>query len=122
MVMPTAPIEFRASIPAYPGSERRIVFPDGKSETILNVPAYNWHWQLCYNLAEPVDLPLGTTIECTAHFDNSANNPESPDPAKDVIWGQQSWDEMMVRFFNLKFDAKMSPKELTAQKGAIHTH
>ena len=102
--------------------EYRIVFPDGKSETILSVPAYNWHWQLWYDLAEPLDLPPGTKIECTAHFDNSANNPENPDPTKDVIWGQQSWDEMMVGFFNLKFDANMSPKELTAEKGAIHTH
>jgi hypothetical protein len=102
--------------------EYRIVFPDGKSETILSVPAYNWHWQLWYDLAEPMDLPPGTKIECTAHFDNSANNPENPDPTKDVIWGQQSWDEMMVGFFNLKFDANMSPTELTAEKGAIHTH
>ncbi|PYS08892.1 MAG: thiol-disulfide isomerase [Acidobacteria bacterium] len=102
--------------------EYRIIFPDGKSKTILNVPVYNWHWQLWYNLAEPMDLPQGAKIECTAHFDNSPDNPENPDPTKAVIWGQQSWDEMMVGFFNLKFDANMSPKELTAQEGAIHTH
>ena len=99
-----------------------VVFPDGKSETILSVPGYNWHWQLWYNLAEPMDLPRGTKIECTAHFDNSPNNPENPDPTKAVIWGQQSWDEMMVGFFNLKFDANMSPKELRAPEGAVHTH
>src|SRR5215831_17355688 len=58
--------------------EYRIVFPDGKGETVLNVPVYNWHWQLWYNLAEPMDLPQGTRIECTAHFDNSPNNPENP--------------------------------------------
>jgi hypothetical protein len=102
--------------------EYRLVFPDGRKETILSVPAYNWHWQLWYNLAEPIDLPQGTKIECTAHFDNSPNNPENPDPTKAVIWGQQSWDEMMVGFFNLKFDAKMPAKELTAQEGAIHVH
>ena len=45
-----------------------------------------------------------------------------PDPNAEVTWGEQSWDEMMVGFFNLKFDGKMSPKELTAQEGAIHTH
>ncbi len=102
--------------------EYRLVFPDGRKETILSVPAYNWRWQLWYNLAEPIDLPQGTKIECTAHFDNSANNPENPDPTKAVIWGQQSWDEMMVGFFNLKFDAKMPAKELTAAEGAIHVH
>jgi hypothetical protein len=102
--------------------EYRLVFPDGKKETILSVPVYNWHWQLWYNLAEPIDLPQGTKIECTAHFDNSANNPENPDPSKAVIWGQQSWDEMMVGFFNLKFDARMSPSELKAVEGAVHVH
>ncbi len=102
--------------------EYRLVFPDGKKETILSVPVYNWHWQLWYNLAEPIDLPQGTKIECTAHFDNSPNNPENPDPTKSVIWGQQSWDEMMVGFFNLKFDATMSAKELSAPEGAIHIH
>jgi hypothetical protein len=44
------------------------------------------------------------------------------EPTKSVIWGQQSWNEMMVGFFNLKFDAKMSSKELTAAEGAVHVH
>jgi hypothetical protein len=92
--------------------EYRIVYPDGRTETILRVPKYNWRWQLWYNLAEPLFLPKGTKIECTAHFDNSADNPENPDPTKTVIWGQQSWDEMMVGFFNLVFDAKTPAKAL----------
>jgi hypothetical protein len=92
--------------------EYRIVYPDGRTETILRVPKYNWRWQLWYNLAEPLVLPKGTKIECTAHFDNSADNPENPDPTKTVIWGQQSWDEMMVGFFNLVFDAKTPAKAL----------
>jgi len=92
--------------------EYRLVFPDGETRTILRVPAYNWHWQLWYNLEEPIILPKGTRIECTAHFDNSANNPENPDPTKTVIWGQQNWDEMMVGFFNLVYDAKMPASDL----------
>ena len=96
--------------------EYRIVYPDGRTETILNVPHYNWRWQLWYDLAKPMDLPKGTRIECTAHFDNSANNKENPDPTKPVIWGQQSWDEMMVGFFNLVFDAKTPVSALTAEK------
>ncbi len=92
--------------------EYRLVFPNGETQTILMVPAYNWHWQLWYNLAEPITLPKGTKIECTAHFDNSPNNPENPDPTKTVIWGQQNWDEMMVGFFNLVFDAKLPAKDL----------
>jgi mono/diheme cytochrome c family protein len=90
----------------------RLVFPNGETRTILNVPHYNWHWQLWYNLAKPIELPKGTKIECTAHFDNSANNPENPDPTKTVIWGQQSFDEMMVCFFNVAFPAELSAKEI----------
>jgi hypothetical protein len=101
--------------------EYRLVFPDGKRETILSVPVYNWHWQLWYDFLKPVDLPRGTKIECTAHFDNSKNNPENPDPSKAVIWGQQSWDEMMVGFFNLKFDASIPAEEIKAQ-GSVHVH
>jgi hypothetical protein len=96
--------------------EYRVVFPNGETRTILRVPQYNWHWQLWYNLAEPIDLPPGARIECTAHFDNSRNNPENPDPTKTVIWGQQSWDEMMVGFFNLVYDPKISPNDLLPEK------
>jgi hypothetical protein len=92
--------------------EYRIVYPDGKSETLLKVPAYNWRWQLWYNLPDPITLPKGSKIECTAHFDNSPNNPENPDPTKTVIWGQMNSDEMMVGFFNLAFDAKLPATNL----------
>lgn len=92
--------------------EYRIVYPTGETETILRVPHYNWHWQLWYNLAQPIVLPKGTKIECTAHFDNSPNNPDNADPTKEVTWGDQSWDEMMVGFFNLVFDAGMPVKDI----------
>ena len=101
--------------------EYRLLYPDGKKETILSVPVYNWHWQLWYDLDKPLDLPRGTKIECTAHFDNSPNNPENPDPTKTVIWGQQSWDEMMVGFFNLRFDASIPADEIKTQ-GSVHVH
>jgi hypothetical protein len=92
--------------------EYRIKFPSGETRTLLSVPHYKFGWQLWYNLTEPLVLPKGTMIECTAHFDNSPNNPDNPDPTKDVIWGDQSWDEMMVGFFNLVFDARMPVKDL----------
>jgi mono/diheme cytochrome c family protein len=90
----------------------RLVFPDGETRSILNVPHYNWHWQLWYNLEKPITLPAGTRVECTAHYDNSANNPENPDPSKTVTWGQQSFDEMMVCFFNVAFPADTPSKDL----------
>jgi hypothetical protein len=98
--------------------EYRLIFPNGETRTILRVPAYNWRWQLWYNLAEPIALPKGTKIECTAHFDNSPNNPENPDPTKTIIWGQQNWDEMMVGFFNLVFDAKVPRQALLPREEA----
>jgi hypothetical protein len=101
--------------------EYRLVFPSGETETLLRVPHYNWHWQLWYTLATPIDLPKGTKIECTAHFDNSANNPDNADPAKEVRWGDQSWDEMMVGFFNLAFDVNMPVKDVTAAQAGGHS-
>ncbi|MFN7998760.1 MAG: thiol-disulfide isomerase [Bryobacteraceae bacterium] len=92
--------------------EYRVVFPNGETQTLLRVPHYNWHWQLWYTLATPLVLPKGTKIECTAHFDNSPNNPDNADASKEVTWGDQSWDEMMVGFFNLVFDAGMPVTEL----------
>ncbi|MGA2136551.1 MAG: cytochrome c [Bryobacteraceae bacterium] len=98
--------------------EYRIVYPDGKSQTILRVPRYDWHWQLWYTLAQPIVLPKGARIECTAHFDNSPNNPDNADPTKEVTWGDQSWDEMMVGFFNLEFPAGMNVRDIFVQKVA----
>ena len=93
-------------------AEYRLVFPNGETRTVLNVPHYNWRWQLWYNLEKPIDLPAGTRIECTEHFDNSKDNPENPDPTKTVTWGQQSFDEMAVCFFNVAFPAELSAKEV----------
>jgi hypothetical protein len=94
----------------------RIVYPSGDSKILLSVPHYDWHWQNWYTLEEPITLPKGSRIDCTAHFDNSPNNPENADPTKVVTWGEQSWDEMMVGFFNLVFDAKMPVQNLFADK------
>jgi hypothetical protein len=98
--------------------EYRLVYPTNETQTLLSVPHYNWHWQNWYNLETPIVLPKGTKIECTAHFDNSANNPDNSDPTKTVLWGEQSYDEMMVGFFNLVFDAKMAVGDLFVKKTA----
>ena len=94
--------------------EYRVKLPSGEKRTLLRVPNYRATWQLWYDLAEPIHLPKGTIIECTAHFDNSVNNPLNPDPTKDVMWGDQSWEEMMVGFFNVVFDARQPLKSLFA--------
>ena len=73
-------------------------YPDGRSEVLLSVPAYDFAWQSVYRLAEPKALPAGTRIDCLAHFDNSAANPANPDPTRAVRWGDQSWEEMMTGY------------------------
>jgi len=92
--------------------EYRIIYPNGESETLLRVPKYSFSWQLSYYLDKPRLLTKGTRIECTAHFDNSPNNAENPDPTKDIRWGDQSWDEMMIGFFDIAFDAGKDPSSI----------
>jgi peroxiredoxin len=75
-------------------------YPDGKSEVLLSVPAYDFGWQSVYRLAEPKHLPKGTRIDCLAHFDNSAKNPANPDPTQTVRWGEQTFEEMMIGYFD----------------------
>ena len=76
------------------------VYPDGRRETLLSVPRYDFNWQSNYRLAEPKKLPAGTRIECTATYDNSTANKNNPDPTAAVRWGEQTWEEMMVGFLD----------------------
>jgi len=71
------------------------IYPDGSSETLLNVPNYDFNWQTTYRLQEPKFVPAGTRIVYTNWWDNSPQNPANPDPSREVPWGQQSWDEMI---------------------------
>jgi hypothetical protein len=91
----------------------KAVYPTGETSTLLSVPKYDFNWQLVYWLDKPLVLPKGTKLDCTAHFDNSANNPANPDPAKEVRWGDQSWEEMMIGFFDVTIPAKNNPTSLS---------
>ncbi len=87
------------------------IYPDGKKEVLLDVPKYDFNWQLKYILDKPKHIPKGTTIHCTALFDNSKNNPANPDPDKKVRWGDQSWEEMMIGFFDtIPIEENQQPK------------
>lgn len=76
-------------------------YPDGREETLLNVPRYDFNWQNAYAFAEPKPMPAGTRIHCVAHFDNSKDNWANPDPTKTVKWGDQTWEEMMIGYFDM---------------------
>ncbi|MDX1492253.1 MAG: redoxin domain-containing protein [Pseudohongiellaceae bacterium] len=69
-------------------------YPDGKVEELINIANYNYNWQMEYRMKEPKLLPAGTEIVATGAFDNSTQNKSNPDPAREVPWGDQSWDEM----------------------------
>ena len=68
---------------------------------LLDVPQYDFNWQHVYRLAEPLPLNKVKQIECTAHFDNSLGNIVNPDATSTVRWGDQSWEEMMIAFFEV---------------------
>lgn len=78
-----------------------IKWPGGRQETLLDVPHYDFNWQTTYMLSEPLPLPVGTRMYSVAHFDNSEDNLSNPDPGKTVKWGDQTWDEMMIGYFDI---------------------
>ena len=95
-------------------SSIEVVYPDGKTETLLSVPHYDFGWQSIYRPGRSrCACRPARSIECTAHFDNSAKNPNNPDPIKLVIWGDQTWEEMMIGFMDYAYvdgkDAKGPP-------------
>jgi peroxiredoxin/mono/diheme cytochrome c family protein len=77
------------------------IYPDGRHETLLDVPRYDFNWQTCYELREVKTLPPGTRVHCVAHWDNSENNLANPNPAATVSWGDQTFEEMMIGFFDV---------------------
>ncbi len=95
-----------------------VIYPDGRKETLMNMPRYDFNWQTSYVFKEAKKLPQGTTLHCTAHFDNSADNPANPDPSKPVRWGDQTWEEMMIGWFDIAVpkDADIA-KVLPPQEG-----
>jgi len=72
----------------------RLIYPDGRSEVVLDVPHYDFNWQTWYTFSKPLAVPKGSRLEATADYDNSVNNPSNPNPKVDVRWGDQTWDEM----------------------------
>ena len=72
--------------------------PDGKTETLLDIPRYDFNWQLRYDYLEPKVIPKGSRVKVTAVFDNSEHNPANPDPTQTVRWGQQTYEEMLIGY------------------------
>jgi hypothetical protein len=105
----------------YRGKASRFVayYPDGKSQALLNIPAYDFNWQGTYELAVPMRLPAGTRIVYSQWYDNSTQNQANPDPNREVTWGEQTWDEMIfgvIRYRNVEEDAAGQPQKEPSQE------
>lgn len=87
-----------------------LTWPDGRRETLLDVPNYDFNWQTTYRLEQPLNVPAGATLYAYASYDNSSNNLANPDPTKSVTWGEQSWDEMMLGYFDIAVPRELDDK------------
>jgi len=92
--------------------EIHLQYPTGESETMLSVPHYDFSWQTIYFENKPRDLPKGTRVELTAHWDNSAANKYNPDPTKTLRWGEQSWDEMIFAWVGVVVPRDADPAKV----------
>jgi mono/diheme cytochrome c family protein len=102
--------------------EFKVFYPDGRSEVLLNVPAYSFNWQMVYRPQSPIRIPGGSKIQVTGYFDNSAKNKFNPDPTKAVRQGEPTYDEMMMGFMDYIAEkpqtlAKVDPQVFDAYVG-----
>jgi mono/diheme cytochrome c family protein len=86
-----------------------VIGPDKKAQTLLDVPTYDFNWQLAYRYADPVIVRGGSTLKATGWYDNSKSNPANPDPSKTVRWGPQTYDEMMLGYLEFYFPTRIVP-------------
>ena len=94
-------------------------YPDGRQEILLDIPRYDFNWQNSYQFAEPKLVPRGSRMHCVARFDNSAENLANPDPTKPVRWGEQTWEEMMIGWFERAPAVEREPvADVVAEDGA----
>jgi len=92
--------------------------PDGKRQTLLNVPKFDFNWQLHYELEQPLKIPAGSKMIAIAHYDNSVNNRYNPAPQKEVFWSEQSWDEMFIPWFEYTVDSMDLTKTAAGQSAS----
>jgi len=95
-----------------------LTYPDGKKEILLDVPRYDFNWQNWFKLEKPIVIPAGSEMLCTAHYDNSEGNLYNPDPTKPVRWGDQTWEEMMIGWYDVAFPKAEAAKLLKEQQEA----
>jgi hypothetical protein len=100
------------------GFEYLITGPNGHVETLLKINHYDFQWQLNYRLTEPRLIKAGTRLQWVGYFDNSPNNSNNPDPTAEVRYGEQSWEEMMIGFFDVVVDSKLDKPKFFERQGS----
>lgn len=80
------------------------ILPDGTEKLIADVPRYDFNWQSNYELANPVPVPAGTKLHVEAHYDNSENNKNNPDPSQRVVYGKWTENEMLTTWAHITLD------------------
>ena len=93
-----------------------LTWPDGRQQVLLDVPRFDFNWQLHYELSEPLKIPAGSKLFALAHYDNSVKNRYNPAPQKEVFWSEQSWDEMFIPWFEYTVDSKDLTKMAARQQ------
>jgi hypothetical protein len=98
-----------------------VVYPDGREQTVLSVPKYDFNWQLAYQLETPLKLPAGSKLIVTAHYDNSIRNKRNPSPDKEVYFRgeNQSWDEMFTPFIQYAIDSRNPTVDIAQVEGCL---
>jgi hypothetical protein len=94
-------------------SDLKIRYPDGTEKQLLNVPRYDFNWQRMYEFAEPIKVPAGSRLIATYIYDNSRRNPANPDPNKEVVWGDQSFQEMFFTQLRYRWLDETAAKQTT---------
>ncbi len=80
------------------------------------MPRYDFNWQFVYELRQRLVLPKGTVLRADATFDNSPANRFNPDPRAEVRWGDQTWEEMMVGFFDVAIPPSTDPRTVVTRQ------
>jgi hypothetical protein len=96
------------------------IYPDGRRETLLNVPRYNFYWQMLYQLKKPIVIPKGTRLAVTAHFDNSIRNKYNPDAGQAVRFGDSTTDEMLAGFVDYLVEKPQEERTVAKINPAIY--
>jgi hypothetical protein len=94
-----------------------LIYPDGRDEIVLNVPKYDFNWQIVYNPMKPIFAPKGTRLYVEAHFNNSTSNKFNPDPNRTVYRGRMTWEEMMSPFVSVITDRGTDVRNLLKLRG-----